>query len=98
MTLWTIHSGADFGRAISAIRHRRGLTQAELAEQCGLARSYLAHLETGRTSSSLEHILRLLRRSGARVTVEWPRNRRDDTGLNYSGYGSTTTTRRADPS
>jgi len=72
MTRWTIHSGADFGRAISAIRLRRGLTQAKLAEQSGLTRAHLAHLEAGRSSRSLEHVLRILRRSGARVTVEWP--------------------------
>ena len=77
MTHWTIHSGADFGKAVSAIRHRRGLTQAELAEQSGLTRGYVAHLEAGRSSSSLEHILRILRRSGARITVEWPRNGED---------------------
>lgn len=72
MTRWTIHSGADFGKAIFAIRRRQKLTQEKLAEQSGLTRTHLAHLEAGRTSRSLEHLLRILRRSGARVTVEWP--------------------------
>jgi transcriptional regulator with XRE-family HTH domain len=43
-----------------------------LAEQTGLSRGYLAHLESGRTATSLEHLLRVLRRSGATVTVSWP--------------------------
>jgi transcriptional regulator with XRE-family HTH domain len=66
---WNIHSGADLGRAIADIRRQQDLTQAELAEQTGLSRGYLAHLEAGRTSASLEHMLRVLRRSGATVTI-----------------------------
>jgi transcriptional regulator with XRE-family HTH domain len=69
MVRWTIHAGADFGRAIADLRRRQGLTQAQLAEQSGLSRDYLAHLEAGRTSKSLDHLLRTLRRSGATVTV-----------------------------
>ncbi len=72
MVRWTIHSGADFGRAIADLRRRQGLTQAQLAEQSGLSRDYLAHLEAGRTSKSLDHLLRTLRRSGASVTVSLP--------------------------
>lgn len=72
MVRWTIHSGPDFGRAIADLRRRQGLTQAQLAEQSGLSRDYLAHLEAGRTSKSLDHLLRTLRRSGASVTVSLP--------------------------
>ncbi len=72
MAHWTIHSGSDFGRAIADMRRRQGLTQAQLAEQAGLSRDYLAHLEAGRTSKSLDHIMRTLRRSGATVTVSLP--------------------------
>jgi transcriptional regulator with XRE-family HTH domain len=72
MTRWNIRTGADFGRAIAEIRGRRNLTQAKLAEQTGLSRGYLAHLENGRTAAALEHLLRVLRRSGAIVTVTWP--------------------------
>jgi len=71
---WNIHSGADFGRAIADIRRGHNLSQAELGEQTGLSRGYLAHLEAGRTSASLEHMLRILRRSGATVTVSLPEN------------------------
>jgi transcriptional regulator with XRE-family HTH domain len=68
---WTIHSGADFGRTIADIRARRHLTQAQLAEQTGLSRAYLAQLESGRTVTLLEHLLRTLRRCGANVTVTY---------------------------
>jgi transcriptional regulator with XRE-family HTH domain len=69
---WTIRSGEDLGRAIAEIRTRRGLTQPQLAAQPGLSREYLAQIEAGRTGSLLEHLLRVLRRSGADVTVTYP--------------------------
>lgn len=72
MARWNIRTGADFGRAIAEIRGQRNLTQAKLAEQTGLSRGYLAHLENGRSAASLEHLLRVLRRSGATVTVTCP--------------------------
>lgn len=71
MAQWTIHTGADFGRAIAEIRSRQQLTQAQLGQQVGLGRDYLAHIEAGRTVTLMEHMLRVLRRSGAVVTVTW---------------------------
>jgi transcriptional regulator with XRE-family HTH domain len=69
---WTIRSGADLGSAIADIRARKQLTQAQLADEAGLSREYLAQLESGRTVTLLEHLLRTLRRSGASVTVSYP--------------------------
>ncbi len=66
---WTIRSAQDFGNVIAQIRRERGMTQEAFAETGGLSRAWLAKLETGRTSRSLEHLLRLLRRLGASVTV-----------------------------
>ncbi len=75
---WTIHSGEDLGRTIAEIRAQRGLTQAQLAEQTGLSRDYLAQIEAGRTNRLLEHLLRVLRRSGAQLTVTFPREHGQD--------------------
>lgn len=66
---WTISSGEDLGHAIAEIRGRRGLTQREFAAQAGLSRAYLAQIEAGRSVRLLEHLLRVLRRSGATVTI-----------------------------
>ncbi len=71
---WTIRSGADLGSAIGDIRAHKQLTQAQLADEAGLSREYLAQLESGRTVRLLEHLLRILRRSGATVTVTYQRN------------------------
>jgi len=68
---WDIRSGADFGRAISEIRHEQSLTQYELAERAALSRDYVAQIEAGRSVSLLEKTLRLLRRLGARVTISF---------------------------
>jgi transcriptional regulator with XRE-family HTH domain len=43
-----------------------------LAEELGIDRSYLAKLETGRSSLELERTLRALRRLGAKITVTLP--------------------------
>jgi transcriptional regulator with XRE-family HTH domain len=66
---WVVRSGDDFGRAIADIRTSRGLTQAELAAAAGLERAYVAKIETGRSVRLLEHLLRILRRLGATVTI-----------------------------
>jgi transcriptional regulator with XRE-family HTH domain len=66
---WTISSGEDLGRAIAEIRRRQGLTQEAFAAEVGLQRAYLAQIESGRSVRLLEHLLRVLRRAGATVTI-----------------------------
>lgn len=66
---WVVRSGEDLGRAVAEIRRHRHLTQQQLAAQGGLSRTWLAKLETGRSASVLDHLLRLLRRLGATVTI-----------------------------
>lgn len=66
---WTVRSTEDLGHAVAEIRRARGMTQHELAEQGGITRAWLAQLETGRTTPVLNHLLRLLRRLGATVTI-----------------------------
>jgi transcriptional regulator with XRE-family HTH domain len=66
---WVVRSGEDLGRAVAEIRHEQGLTQAELAQQGAISRTWLAKLESGRSAVVLDHLLRLLRRLGATVTV-----------------------------
>jgi transcriptional regulator with XRE-family HTH domain len=66
---WVVRTGADLGAAVAEIRHQRHLTQTQLASQGGLSRSWLAKLEGGRSSTVLDHLMRLLRRLGATVTI-----------------------------
>lgn len=69
--VYEIKRGSDLGTAVAEARRTRGLTQAELAEQLGITRSYLAAIESGRANRLIEHLLRALRRLGADVTVTW---------------------------
>jgi len=71
---WTIRNPEDLGRAIAGVRGAKNLTQAELASQAGISRSYLAQLEAGASQLVLERSLRALRRMGASVTVTLPGN------------------------
>jgi transcriptional regulator with XRE-family HTH domain len=67
-----IRRAEDLGLAVSEARHLKGLTQVQLAEQSGVERTYLAKLESGMNTLLVERSLRLLRRLGARVIVEFP--------------------------
>ena len=66
---WTIRTTRDLGRTVADIRAAQRLTQADLAADSGLTRDYVSKLEGGRTSPLLDHLLRLLRRLGATITV-----------------------------
>jgi len=68
---WDVRSGEDLGRAIAGARAAAGLTQAEVAASVNLDRTYLARLEAGLTVKALERSLRILRRLGAHITVQF---------------------------
>ena len=68
----SLRTGPDFGRAIGELRRASGLTQIELSELVGLEATYISKIESGRTVTLLEHELRILRRLGANITIEWP--------------------------
>lgn len=75
----------DVGLALSEARHVAGLTQVQLSEDCGVERTYLAKLESGVSTLLLSRLLRLLRRLGARLLIEFP----DDTGSDGDDVDST---------
>lgn len=69
---WLVHNPHDIGRAIAGVRVERGLTQAQLAQELGIDRAYLARLESGADQLVLERAILALRRMGATVTVSLP--------------------------
>lgn len=50
---------AAFGNAIREIRKRRGISQAALAEECRLDRTYISGIERGQRNPSLTNILKI---------------------------------------
>ncbi len=71
-TRFEIRSGEDLGRTIAQRRRDSEMDQTGLAELAGLSKAYISKIESGRTVSLLEHHLRILRRLGATITVEFP--------------------------
>jgi transcriptional regulator with XRE-family HTH domain len=67
----SVRSGSDLGLAVAEIRRTRNMTQDQVAEAFGFTRSYVAHIERGRTTSLLEKQLDLIRRMGGTITVTW---------------------------
>ncbi len=48
-----------FGQAVRIIRRDQGISQEELAERCGLHRTYISDVELGKRNVSLENIERI---------------------------------------
>lgn len=65
-----IYTAASVGQAIRHYRTQAGLTQAELAEQVGIDRTYLSRIEQGHETEQLRRIVVLLRRLGVRATLQ----------------------------
>ena len=57
-----------FGKAIRTIRHQAGISQEELAERCGLHRTYVSDVELGKRNVSLENIERFSRSLNVSLT------------------------------
>ena len=60
----------DLGLQIRDFRHRRGLTQAQLADIVGVNRRWVVQVEQAKTSADLRTVLRALRALGAELLVE----------------------------
>ena len=48
-----------YGQAVRKIRLERGISQEELADRCGLHRTYISDIELGKRNLSLENIERI---------------------------------------
>ena len=48
-----------YGQAVRKIRLERGISQEELADRCGLHRTYISDIDLGKRNLSLENIERI---------------------------------------
>lgn len=48
-----------YGQAVRKVRLERGISQEELADRCGLHRTYISDVELGKRNISLENIERI---------------------------------------
>lgn len=65
-----VRSAKDLGLALKHFRTQAGMTQTELAERCGLHRSYLATLENGRVTEVMERLMNLFNELGVHLTLD----------------------------
>jgi transcriptional regulator with XRE-family HTH domain len=68
---YRVYTGASMGPAIRHYRREANLTQSELADLVGLTPTYLSRLETGEGTEELRRIIRILKRLGVRITLQY---------------------------
>lgn len=57
-----------YGKVIRQLRQQKGVSQEELADLCGLHRTYISDVELGKRNVSLENIERLAQALDANVS------------------------------
>jgi len=60
----------DAATLIRAVRHRQGLTQAELARRAGTSQPVISAYEHGRRDPTLDTLRKLVRAAGERLQVD----------------------------
>ena len=53
------HILVRYGQAVRKVRLEQGMSQEELADRCGLHRTYISDVELGKRNISLENIDRI---------------------------------------
>jgi len=74
MAPFRVHNARDLGAAVRYFRAEAHLSQALLAEQAGVHRTYLSDLEQGQATAALDRLVRILSELGVRITIgpaEW---------------------------
>jgi len=64
-----VYNAKGLGAAVRHFRQEAVFTQAELAAQAGVQRTYVSKLENGDMSEQLDRLIRMLKLMGARITV-----------------------------
>lgn len=64
-----VYNPEALGQAIKYFREQAGLTQAQLANQVGIQRSYLAELEAGEVTEQTRRLVGLFKALGTRLVV-----------------------------
>lgn len=62
------------GQRIAELRKEQGMSQAELADKCGMQRPHIARVESGRYGITLDVLARIAQALNARIEIENPVN------------------------
>ena len=65
-----IHSVRELAAIAHRLRTEKGWTQARLAQEIGVGREWVVHLEQARTGLELGRVMSALKALGARIRIE----------------------------
>ena len=65
-----VYGAADLGTAVRQFRLQAGLSQARLAQMCGIHRSYLSDLEGGKVTEQLGRLVEILGVLGVEINLQ----------------------------
>lgn len=66
---WRVSNSSELGSALAEVRRGRGATQADIAEQIGVDRTYVARMETGLSTRYMQRIFAILRDAGFELEI-----------------------------
>ena len=65
-----IHSVKELAAMVRGMRQQKGWTQAKLAQECGMGREWIIHLEQARPGLEFGRVMSALKALGVRLRVE----------------------------
>lgn len=71
MPRYIVDRPRDFGDILAGRREEMSISQEDLAERLGIARSYLSELESGKSTLQLGRLFRALHVLGVDIEVSW---------------------------
>ncbi|MHB8319658.1 MAG: helix-turn-helix transcriptional regulator [Acidimicrobiales bacterium] len=66
---WRASNSSELGSALAEVRRTQGATQADIAEQIGVDRTYVARMESGLSTRQMQRIFAILRDAGFELAI-----------------------------
>lgn len=73
-----IHSVAELGRALRAVRRSSGVRIDDMAATAGVSKQFASDVEHGKPTVQFDRVIKLLREMGISVSIDIPSDAQDE--------------------